>query len=172
MESLYALHGGCLIRGRNSLPFPSTLVRPRFVLGFVACCSFFLAFCVVLCFSFVCRPRHVFYVCNVANVSGLSILDYHLGLFSLKLCSRKYLIVCKYLALLSVICALVLPPQPTGVSFRTIQLGTKQINIPKWSSETDNTIAKWKMINKNKSNDLQITTQKTKAWATRTIPWR
>jgi hypothetical protein len=28
------------------------------------------------------------------------------------------------------------------------------------------------MINKNKSNDLQNTTQETKAWATRTIPWR
>jgi hypothetical protein len=44
------------------------------------------------------------------------------------------------------------------------------MNIPKWSSVTDNTIVKWKMINKNKSNDLQNTTQKTKAWATRTIP--
>jgi hypothetical protein len=26
-----------------------------------------------------------------------------------------------------------------------MQLGTKILNIPKWSSETDNTIAKWKI---------------------------
>ena len=45
--------------------------------------------------------------------------------FSLMLCNRRYLIICEYLTLLGVICALDLPPQPTDVFFRAMQMWTK-----------------------------------------------
>jgi FtsH-binding integral membrane protein len=34
IESVYALHGGCFIRGRNCLPFPCTLVHLLFTLWY------------------------------------------------------------------------------------------------------------------------------------------
>ena len=67
-------HGRCLIRSRNCLAFASTWVRPGFLWGRVA-----LPFSFMRCiFCFVCL-RPVSCVCNVANVSGLSILDCPFG---------------------------------------------------------------------------------------------
>ena len=57
------------------IPFPSTWVHPRFLVGSVL--LIFLMFCVFL-FFFVCiRPLSC--VPNVASVSGLSILDSSFG---------------------------------------------------------------------------------------------
>ena len=67
----HAQHDGCLVKGRNCLPFGSTWLHYRFLMGPVF--LIFLAFRVVV-FCFVCL-RHVSCVPNIVNFSGLSFFD-------------------------------------------------------------------------------------------------
>ena len=46
LDCVYELHGGCRIRSRNCLPFVSTRVHPRFLVGSVL--VIFVVFCVAL----------------------------------------------------------------------------------------------------------------------------
>ena len=48
----YENNGGCLIRGRNCLPFANSWVHPLFLVRFVLLIS--LVFCVVFCLSLSC----------------------------------------------------------------------------------------------------------------------
>lgn len=73
---IYQYHRGCIIRGRNYLPFVSIWVHPWFLVGSLL--LIFLVFCIVLypviLFWFV-SLWPVSCVLNVASVSELSILD-------------------------------------------------------------------------------------------------
>jgi hypothetical protein len=61
------MSGGCLIRGRNCLPFASTWVHPRFLEGSVL--LIYLAFCVVLCFCVL----FVFVLCLLCPMLSMSL---------------------------------------------------------------------------------------------------
>ena len=99
-------HDGCLIRGRNRLPFASTWVHPRFfcvvhvvhLFYFSGLCFFSL---LLFCFSSscVCVP-------NVASFSRLSILDWpsifsNVYIFKISPLSKKYCFITTLKGILS-----------------------------------------------------------------------